>query len=123
MNKVAGFTLIEVLIALIIVGVALPALLLRVQSVSDHTGAIEEKTYAYWIASNKLEEITLDARIKKQIPKSERHDTIDYAGREWHWRIKPETTATEKLYRIEISVGIDDDSSIATLAGFVYDPN
>jgi|GEM_PF-5538562 len=50
-----GFTLIEVLIALMIVSVALPALMLRVQSVSDNTAYMEEKTFAYWVAQNKMQ--------------------------------------------------------------------
>lgn len=116
-----GFTLIEVLIALAIVAMALPALVTRVQSVSDNTGYIEEKSYAYWVAQNKLEELMIDYRLKRVFPKTKRHDVIEFAGQEWYWEAESDTTAMEQMYRLEVHVGRDEDNILATLAGFVYE--
>jgi len=117
-----GFTLIEVLIALAIVGVALPALMLRVQSVSENVGYIEEKSFAYWVAQNKMEEILIDYRIKKQFPKTKLHDEIEFAGREWYWEVEAETTAMDRMYRIVVKVGDDEDNILASIPGFVLEP-
>ncbi len=120
-SSVRGFTLIEVLIALAIVAVALPALMLRVQSVSDNAGYIEVKTYAYWVAQNKMEEIQLDFRIKGSFPKTVKHDKVEFGGKEWYWKVESEPTATEGLYQLTVSVGNDEDDILASYASFIYD--
>ncbi|WP_045861091.1 type II secretion system minor pseudopilin GspI [Teredinibacter purpureus] len=121
LRRVSGFTLIEVLIALAIVAVALPALVMRVQSVSDNTGYIEQKSYAYWIAQNKMEEIFLDYRIKNTFPKTKRHDTLEFGGKEWYWEVQAVTTGMESIYRIEVRVGNDEDDILASYAGILHE--
>ncbi|WP_018013453.1 type II secretion system minor pseudopilin GspI [Teredinibacter turnerae] len=118
-----GFTLIEAMIALVIVGVTLVALVERVQSVSDNTGNIEEKTFAYWIAQNKLEEIFLDYRLKKTFPRTEQHDKEEYAGKDWYWEVKPEVrpTALGNMYRLEVRVGNAEDDILASVAGLLHE--
>lgn len=114
-----GFTLIEVLIALAIVAIALPALVTRVQSVSDNTGYIEEKSYAYWVAQNKLEELMIDYRLKQTFPKTKRHEVIEYAGQEWYWEAETVAVGEGNMYRLEVRVGRDEDNIVASLFGAV----
>ncbi|TVZ37271.1 general secretion pathway protein I [Alteromonadaceae bacterium 2753L.S.0a.02] len=118
-----GFTLLEAMIALFVVGVALVALVQRIQSVSDNTGYIEEKTFAYWIAQNKMEEIFLDYRIKKQFPRTETNDKEEFAGKEWYWELKPEVRPTElgNMYRLEVRVGNGPDDILASVAGLLHE--
>jgi len=116
-----GFTLIEVLIALMIVSVALPALMLRVQSVSDNTAYMEEKTFAYWVAQNKMQELMLRRQVMKVMVKSKQNDTIEFGGREWFWQVDSQSTAVERLYRIEVRVGVQRGEWLATLSGFMYE--
>ena len=56
-----GFTLLEVLVALVIVGTALGACLRAVGSLSNNNLAMREKTLATWSAENRLAHIRLDA--------------------------------------------------------------
>lgn len=118
-----GFTLIEAMIALFVVGIALVALVERVQSISDHTGYIEEKTFAYWIAQNKMEEIFLDYELKKSFPRTEQHDKEEFAGKEWYWEIKPEVrpTVLGNMYRLEVRVGNSEDDILASVAGLLHE--
>jgi len=118
-TKARGFTLIEVLIALAIVAMALPALVLRIQSVSDNVGYIEEKTLAMWMAQNKMEELLIDYDVKKTFPKTVKHDRQEYGGKEWYWEVEAETTSMENLYRLTVRVGNDPEEIIASVAGFV----
>lgn len=120
-NGARGFTLVEVLIAMVIVSLALPALVMRVQSVSENTGYIEEKSYAYWVAQNKMEEVLLDYRLKKTFPKTRVHDKVEFAGREWYWQVQAKTTSMERFYRLEVKVGTDEEDILASVAGFVYE--
>lgn len=119
-NQQQGFTLIEVLVALGIIAVALPALVMRVQSVSENTGYIEEKSYAYWIAQNELEKLLIDFRLKQQIPRSLKKETIEYAGRDWYWEVNPTETGMEGFYLLTVNVGLDEKNILATVAGVAY---
>ncbi len=120
MNKQRGFTLIEVMVALVIVGIALPAMLLRMQGVIDGTAHIRAKTYAFWLAENKRQEMIITQKLQRNVVKTKkRQGSEEFAGQEWFWKIEIEETAIPKMYRMEIAVGLDDDASLATLSGFV----
>ncbi len=114
-----GFTLMEVMVAIMIVGVALPALIFRIQSAVDHTAHMEQKTYAFWIAENKLQELVLTRRLQKIVPKAGQNDTVEYAGEDWHWEVEVEDTALEGMYRFDIRVGKERDEWLANLSGFI----
>ena len=114
-------SLVEVMVAIMIVGVALPALIYRIQSVVDHTAHIEQKTYAYWIAENKLQELMLTRRLQKLVPKAGQNDTLEFGGDDWRWEVEVEDTAVEGMFRFDIRVGKEDDRDkwLANLSGFI----
>jgi len=115
-----GFTLIEVLVALGIIAMALPALVMRVQSVSDNTGYIEEKSYAFWIAQNQLEKLLIDFKLKQKIPRTRKGETIEYADQEWFWEVIPEDTGMQNAYMLTVNVGRDEKNILATISGIAY---
>ena len=55
----SGFTLIEVLVALAIVTIGMGALLAALGSSADSTGYQRDKTFAEWVALNRIEEVRL----------------------------------------------------------------
>jgi general secretion pathway protein I len=55
----AGFTLIEVLVALVIVAVALGACLRATGMLADSSAGMRERTLAQWSASNRLAQLQL----------------------------------------------------------------
>ena len=57
--RARGFTLVEVMVALAIVAIALPALLMALYQQIDDTAYLRDKTLAYMVAENKLAEIRL----------------------------------------------------------------
>ena len=63
-----GFTLIEVMVAMAVVAVALPALLFALIQQVDGTGYLRERTLASWVAANKLSELQLIVANSGTIP-------------------------------------------------------
>lgn len=112
----AGFTLIEVLIALVVVAVALLALSRAASVQTSNFDALRERTLAGWVAANVL----ADARIAPERPTPGRSDgRVELAGRAWRWQREVSAIPQSEILRIEVRVfhGDDKDPS-ASLNGF-----
>ena len=121
-----GFTLIEVMVALVIVGVALPALLKALYGQVDGTAYLRDKTVAHWVASNKLAESRIRLARENTMFRGERSGTETMAGQDWYWRMTSEQTEVEDFYRLEIQVSRDDDregTPLYTVVGFMAAEN
>ena len=100
-----GFTLIEVMIALLIAAVALPALVSLVMSQTDGAAQVREKTYAMWIAENQLTRMNLlNNRAyfpNYKLPEKDAGKT-QMMGLEWQWQMQ-----TSKDDRVPLLVKVD----------------
>lgn len=119
-----GFTLVEVLVALVIVGLALPAMISSITAVVDSTTRMEKQIHAGWIAQNVLAEIRLTKQLQNQVPKTRQRDTIEYAGQEWDWQVDvtEQESIAGKVYRFDIKVGEKGSGKnewMAVLSGFM----
>lgn len=125
-----GFTLVEVMVALAVIAIALPALLFSVMQQLDGTAYIRDKNIAQWVALNKMTELRLTNRQTGKIPKGKLTGKDEMAGRDWHWSIRSKRFPQKELrdlYGIEIIVRDKDDdkaSAIASLVGVIqaFDP-
>ena len=59
-DRARGFTLVEVLVALIIVALGLTALLVAVNGTARTSGFLRDKSLGQWIALNRLSEVRLN---------------------------------------------------------------
>lgn len=93
-----GFTLVEVMVALAIVAMALPALVMLVMTQIDGAAHIRNKTYAMWIAENELTRLNLLNNKERfpnfKLPEKESGKT-NMMGLEWQWQF--ETTRAEEI--------------------------
>jgi general secretion pathway protein I len=114
-----GFTLIEVVVALAILGIGMLAVFKTIGDTVNNVDVLRDRSFAEWIADNRITEI----RISGEMPSvEETAGALEYAGRRWHWVTKVSQTQVQGLRRIDVSVRRDEDpenSSIVTLAGFV----
>ena len=118
-TEARGFTLIEVVVAMAILGIGMLAVFKTIGDTVHNVDELRDRTFAEWIADNRLTEI----RISGEMPSvDETAGEVEFAGRQWHWLTKVSQTQVQGLRRIDVSVRRDADpenSSIVTLSGFV----
>ncbi|MGD9599877.1 MAG: type II secretion system minor pseudopilin GspI [Steroidobacteraceae bacterium] len=101
MRRARGFTLIEVLVALVIVAVGMAALLGTLTSAADSSIYLRDKTFAEWIALNRISELRLAA---KRPSKGKATGELDYAGRKWRYEQEVVETDVQGVLRIDVRV-------------------
>jgi general secretion pathway protein I len=118
-----GFTLIEVLVALMIFGLIATA---ASQVGSQYLGSFErvrDLTMASWIAGNRMNEV----RLQEEFPAvSESSKELEYAGRRWRVVTEISDTDEDSMRRIDIRVeayrGSGEPAQLQSLSGFLRDP-
>lgn len=120
-DREAGFTLVEVMVALLIVAVAISALLFQMMSNIDNTAYLRDKTIAHWVALNQLELVYLENQKTDLLIDRERRGREEMAGRDWFWRIKPVQSLADGFVQLQVSVRLDDtdESAIVTVMGLI----
>ena len=120
MNRVrraAGFTLVEILVALAVLAIALTATARSLGGALDTTAALRDRTLARWVAEDRLAELELrgewpDLDVKE--------GDADMGGRAFHWRQETGVTPAARMRRVELSVFLAGTTSqLAKLTGFV----
>jgi general secretion pathway protein I len=116
--RTGGFTLIEVLAALVIVALGMLGVIEAVSQSARNGTYLREKTLAHWIALNVITETRLKAAAP---PVGETSDEVEYAGTRWHWTMKVSQTAVESMRRMDVSVRQADapeKTALTSVAGF-----
>ncbi|MEL6915780.1 MAG: type II secretion system minor pseudopilin GspI [Pseudomonadota bacterium] len=106
-----GFTLIEVLVALVILGVGAMSLLLSAQAHAARVGGLEDRTVARWVAENHLAGLRLG---------EEPSDRTAMRGQDWRVTTRESGTRDPHLWRADIAVArAADDVVLFRLTGFL----
>ncbi len=96
-----GFTLIEVLVAMVVAAIGIGALLATLASSADTIGHLRERSFAEWIALNRLSETRL------QNPAASAGVTtgeVEYAGIKWKWQQEVINQDIAGILRVDVSV-------------------
>lgn len=116
--RAAGFTLIEVLAALVIVALGMLGVIEAVTQNARNGSYLRDKTLAHWIAMN----VITERRLQPSPPDiAETSDEIEYAGARWRWTLRVSETPVESMRRMDVFVRPADapeDQALATLTGF-----
>jgi len=114
-----GFTLLEVLVAVLLLSLALVALVRTAGLEARALAQLREATLAQWVASNALAEL----RLNRVLPGDGRADgRVELGGRRWRWQIDLVKTDVPNLVRAEVRVFTDagrDAELAARLDGFI----
>ncbi len=101
-----GFTLLETLVALFVLGLAMAALISASSSSLDSGFYLQQTAVAQWVAENKASEIQL---YRRALLPGRRSGVVDMANARWYWRTRISTTPDPAVYKVEISVSLQND--------------
>jgi general secretion pathway protein I len=100
-----GFTLVEVLVALMIVAMGLAALMTAVSGTARTSGYLRDKTLAQWMALNRLSEVRLNlTKFGQNTDTGE----INFANRTWHYDTRYFDTSIATMKRVVVRVYAGD---------------
>jgi len=115
-----GFTLIEVLVALVIVAFGMGTLMSALTGAARSTMELREKSFAEWVGLNQLS----TARLSVALPVTGKSENeLEFAGSSWHWEQDVTDMEIPGLKRITIQVRrageeVPKDRWLATVVGF-----
>jgi general secretion pathway protein I len=120
----AGFTLLEVLIALAVLALSMGAAIKAVSDYTNNQAYLRDRTMAMWVARNVL----VQFQVENEWPDvGERKGTEDMGRREWRWLAVISQTEEAELRRLDVKVfsieSEDDDYPLSVLSGFLVQPN
>jgi len=104
-RSAAGFTLVEVLVALMVVAIGLSALMVAVSGTARTSGMLRDKTIAEWIALNRIAEVRLNLTKYGQNTDA---GELDFANRKWHYDTRYFDTSISSMKRVVVRVYAGD---------------
>jgi len=117
-HRTRGFTLIEVLAALVIVALGMLGVIQAVTQTARNGSYLREKTLAHWIAMN----VITERRLLPVPPEvAETSDDVEFAGQRWRWTMNVTQTEVESLRRMDVAVRYADrpeGEALITVTGF-----
>ena len=116
-RSAAGFTLVEILVALAVLAIALSATARSLGGALDTTAALRERILARWVAEDRLAELEL----RREWPDLDvKEGDADMGGRAFHWRQETGVTPATRMRRVEVSVFLAGTASpLVKMTGFL----
>ena len=107
-----GFSLIETLVALLILGIASVGLIRATEGHVDATRGLEDRAVAGWVAENRMAELAL--------PLAPDAGPVTMLDRHWDVTVTEKATADPALHAVTVAVSPAGGKAVlATLDGFV----
>ena len=128
MRRMAGFTLLEVLVALAIFALVAASVLSASTRSLQTAARLEDKTLAMWVADNRLTELQL-AEVPAADGRAE--GELTFGGRRWQWQSEIQQTSEPSMRRVTLWVaayperrprGDLRERALVSLTGFLGAP-
>lgn len=123
-RQARGFTLLEVLVALLLLSLALAALVRLAGLDARASAQLRESTMAQWVAANVLAE----TRLRQALPAiGNSNGETTLGGQRWRWTLVVNATDEAGIRRLDVDVvaveAINDKDGVAAhLTGFASRP-
>jgi general secretion pathway protein I len=117
-----GFTLIEAVVALLIVALGMTAVFIQLNYFATSSVLLQNKTLASWIGSNVVTEMSLGDEWP---PLGETENEVEFGQQDWVYTVKVSETDVENLRRVDVAVALAErpDHTIHTVSGLIEPPN
>mgnify|MGYP003627145098 CR=1 FL=1 len=121
LNHKKGFTLLEVLVALVFFSLIGMVLQQVTASTVNQYLAVRHKMFSSWLAENKMAEF----QLSKALPQAkEQKEELEFANEEWQLISKVKKTENPDINKVDVEVYYidgtsNDKSKKLTLTGFV----
>jgi len=127
MKRTGGFTLLEILVSLVVVGLAMGAVIQTVGGYTRNQANLRDRVFAQWVAHNQLTVMQVKGdwpavgQTKGDVDFPE--DPAGVKNRPWRWVMQVTQSPEQDMRRLDIDVfraDADDDAApLARLSGFV----
>ena len=110
-----GFSLLEVGVALLILGLAVTSIFQFISSTTLSTFDLEDRAYARQIANNRL---ALVQTLEPMIRTNKRDGQIDFGGKTFFWSERI-NQSSDRMNEIRILVGKNQQATLYELRAFI----
>ncbi len=116
-----GFTLVEVMVALVVFAVVSVALVRNTTQSLRQAGQIQEKTIAWWLAENQMSALRMLERSDNNFPSvGVSREVVETGDVSWEVETDIESTENDYVRRVVVSVYREsNDVSSVELVGFL----
>jgi len=97
----SGFTLIEIMIALLIVSVGVVAVMTATAKSVEISAELERRTVASWVVSNRIAEVRYNAKTDSVSPGND-SDTVRMGGYQWRVRTSIDETELDRVFLLTV---------------------
>ena len=112
-----GFTLLEVMIALLVIVIGTAAVINTTTESTWKSSRLWERTIASWVAQNEIAQFRARRSWGNE---RNRSGVTEMANAEWQWRMQISETDDPALRRLDVEVSVSGDSDvITTLTAFI----
>jgi general secretion pathway protein I len=120
MPEARGFTLVEVLVALVVLAIALAACMRALTQAADISTELRDRTLALWVAQNRL----ALHRLQRDWPEPrDVSGTEEASRRKWVWNEHVMSTPESSMRRMELDVRQATGGPVlAHVVGFLRKP-
>jgi general secretion pathway protein I len=116
-NRISAFTLIEVMVALLVITLGMGAVIVTTGESGWKSSHLRESTIASWVAYN---EIAMFRAKRSWSDASSRSGDAEMANAEWDWQMKISKTDDPSLRRLDVEVSIKGETAVkARVTGFI----
>ncbi|MCU7959495.1 MAG: type II secretion system minor pseudopilin GspI [gamma proteobacterium symbiont of Bathyaustriella thionipta] len=118
MKTAKGFTLLEVLVALVVLALVMAGVMSFTARHSMNIQYLRDRSIAHWVAMNELVRLQLQDELPDTGSSS---GEASMAGRTWFWHQKVESTPDDAVRRvwIEVAPQADFEQALSSLWAFV----
>jgi len=116
-RKARGFTLLEVMIALLVITLGMGAVISTTTESGWKSTHLRQSTIASWVAYN---EIAVYRARRTWDSKTRHTGETEMANTDWAWEMEISTTDDPSLRRIDVEVSVKGDDAVkARVTGFI----